>query len=186
MVSRDETLMAECGRRIAFDRDLPEMIFPVTESAGFFFFERPVFSYAEIVGCLLDKNKEIYGSPAFLMFGRPADNWCRQFVETDSEDFAGLVSSVYSDFGGGELGYPVVMANKKFEWILYESSNEDIAVLQVGLSDKAAAFISAISELDPIGCRDMSQQSPRYPLLKESFGSLLDKLSQNYCGGVRV
>jgi hypothetical protein len=181
MDNRDEALALELGKKVSFGTELPEMIFSEVDSARFFFFERPVFSYRELIRHICKKSCEIYQSTGFLTFGRPSDNWSRQYFETDSDDFAADIGNLCADFGAGELGYPIVLSNLALDWILYEDAMEDIAVMQIGISTKAEAFIAAVAELDPIRCEDMTPESSRYPVLRECSGALIDLLQRNYC-----
>lgn len=182
MDNRDEALSLELGKIVNFSCDLPEMIFFESECTRYYFFERPVFSYRDLVRKLCERNLEIYQSMALLTFGKPTDSWSRQYVETGSDDFADQIVTVAADFGAGELGFPIILSNLTLDWVLYESATEDLAVMQIRVSTKAAAFIAAVAELDPIGCEHMTTESPRYPLLRETFGILIDVLRSNYCG----
>jgi hypothetical protein len=183
MKSRDEAVAHELGKRVSFGIELPGMIFSAKDTARFYFFERPVFSDRDMIRHICESSREIYQESGVISFGKPDDDWSRRYFETDSDDFAADIGNLGADFGGGELGYPMVLSNLTLDWILYEGATEDIAVMQIRASAKAEAFIAAVAELDPICCDYMTPESSRYPVLKECFGVLIDVLRSNYCVG---
>ncbi|MEB0048347.1 MULTISPECIES: hypothetical protein [unclassified Pseudomonas] len=117
---------------VDFKSDLPSKVF-FESGLVFWFFERPLLAFIEVVSGLISKSISSYGMNVFVKFSGDEllDNSCIIFDGCDTENKILIVNDEYVDFLGGEVGYPIVLFNETHDWVAFESAHEEFGVIAV-------------------------------------------------------
>ncbi|RPE31380.1 hypothetical protein EC846_0843 [Acinetobacter sp. BIGb0102] len=118
-----EAIKSLISKNIRLDKDLPFYIFKENNYI-FWFFERPLLDYKDILDSLIHINSTNFKEEVFITFGNlNKENFSYySFRNKDElESIDGLEKS--------RLEYPIIIMNKNCDWLAFESSREGIGVI---------------------------------------------------------
>ncbi|WP_445765028.1 hypothetical protein [Pseudomonas sp. RIT-To-2] len=126
---------------VDFKSDLPSKVFLENELV-FWFFERPLLAFIEVVSGLISKSISSYGVDVFVKFSGDEllDNSCIVFDGCDTENKILIVNDDYVNFLGGKVGYPIVLFNESHDWVAFESAHEEFGVIAVREASLSKGF----------------------------------------------
>ncbi|WP_171020458.1 hypothetical protein, partial [Cupriavidus sp. 2SB] len=162
----------QLSRHLDFKIDLPGNVF-VGNVFNFIFFERPLLCFSDVFSKLISENFSVFDEKIYVKFsgGDLLEDSCLIIDKYEMGSTVEVVESYFSDFMGGQIGYPIVLFNAAFDWISFESSREEIGVMAVKNSEKKDRFISGL-EADFISIdslREMRSRSGAEGLIARSF-----------------
>lgn len=124
---------------VNFATDLPAMIFRASDFE-FWFFERPLVSFSDVLIELISASYESFSSAVFIRFGGSSENTCFLLEGIDVEGDVEFINKGFRDFFAGEVDYPMVIGNLEFDWLAFESAHEEFGVLAVKPSLNVSSF----------------------------------------------
>lgn len=126
---------------VDFKKDLPLNVF-LQEEYVFWFFERPLLSYLDLLSGLISENFRNFGSDVFIKFSG-AENLVGSGFSIDGQSIdrdLQWLSKESQDFFCGAVGYPLTIFNGSCDWIAFESAYEEFGVIAVKASSMKAGF----------------------------------------------
>ena len=138
-------VVRKLSHAIDFGQDLPANLF-VGEGYFFWLFERPLLDFEELFSGLISRSVTCYGGEAFVKFSgkQLLAESCFVFDGVKPEKDMPSIRAGFEDFWGGAVGYPVVIFNRYFDWIAYESAHEEfgvVAVRRAGLNPEFVEYL---------------------------------------------
>nr|WP_288465899.1 hypothetical protein [uncultured Pseudomonas sp.] len=135
-------IVRELSHAIDFDQDLPANLF-VGEKYSFWLFERPLLDYEELFSGLISRSVTCYGGEVFVKFSGKQLLAESFFVFDGVNPEKDMLSfrAGFEDFWGGAVGYPVVIFNRHFDWVAYESAYEEFGVVAVREAELNPEFV---------------------------------------------
>lgn len=127
---------------VSFATDLPAMVFR-TSDFEFWFFERSLVSFSDVLIELISASYEGFSSAVFIRFGGDSENTCFLLEGVDVEGDVEFINKGFRDFFAGEVDYPMIIGNLEFDWLAFESAHEEFGVLAV----KSSLNISSFSKM---------------------------------------
>ena len=115
---------------VDFDKDLPKNIY-FAENLSFWFFERPLLDFHELFLGLISESLCSFESDVFIKFsgGEQLAGSCFSIGGSDAGKDACWITKGFEDFFKGTVGYPIIICNGRFDWLAYESANEEYGVI---------------------------------------------------------
>jgi len=135
-------MVGQLSDLIDFKKDLPSNVF-VGDEFIFWFFERPLISFVDLLSGLVRESVAAFGSGVLIKFSgnQALVDSCFLLGGDDIENGVSFVVDGFSNFFGGRVGYPIVLSNEACDWIAFESAHEELGVLGVRASRIQGDFI---------------------------------------------
>ncbi|MFI8481871.1 hypothetical protein ACIGCM_15010 [Pseudomonas sp. NPDC078700] len=143
-VSPDELscLLSKLSGVLDFNKDLPLNVF-VDGDFLFWFFERPILSFFDVICGLITVSISSFKSDVFIKFsgGELLVDSCFSVNGSDVENDLIWIGKRSEDFFGGAVGYPIILFNRTHDWIAFESAHEEFGVIAVRESALQEVFV---------------------------------------------
>mgnify|MGYP001041297469 CR=1 FL=1 len=126
---------------IDLSKDLPLNLF-FGKDYVFWFFERPLLCFDDIFCGLISESISSYGADVLIKFsgGNTLADSCFSVKGNDAGRDARWISKNFENFFDGKVGYPIILFNRTFDWIAFESAYEEFGVIAVKKSDFHSDF----------------------------------------------
>lgn len=117
---------------IDFNKDLPMKVF-TSGGLSFWFFERPLLCYVDVCVGLILKSVSSFKSDVFVKFsgGEALEKSCFSVDGSDLERDVFWLNKRFESFFDGTVGYPIILCDSAFDWIVFESAYEEFGVIAV-------------------------------------------------------
>lgn len=167
-------MIEELSKIIDFKKDLPSNIF-YSKEFDFWFFERPIIHYIDLFSGLAAASYADFENNIIVKFSGDTQiaNSCVIFNGNDPCVGAGEISSKFSNFLEGAVGYPIVFFNETYDWIAFESLYEELGVIAVRNSKNRQEFTGYL-ESNLITLEQLSEWSGRLTIESKIANAFLN------------
>lgn len=124
------------SKLIDFNKDLPLNIFRSNDYV-FWFFERPLLDYEEILCNLIDANLKYLKESILITFGDLKDDDFMFYYFENMDELKNL-----ENLENSRLEYPIVITNENGDWLAFESSREELGVIGLNINTTNFSEIS--------------------------------------------
>lgn len=121
----------ELKKIIDFDRKFPEYVFK-NRKYQFWFFERELILFQDLMKDFIGINNSNFKSKAIIFFGHPDLEKFLYYsfdgaIVTDLEQLSIIFEKKFLESSAS----PITFTNENFDWLYFESFNEEIGVIAV-------------------------------------------------------
>ncbi len=140
-------LINKLSTLVDFKKDLPLNLFK-GETYKFWFFERPLLGYTDLVQGLALRSYIDYETDLLVKFSGSeiAENLLYCVDREKSEAKIEWLSRNSLDFFCGKVGYPIVLFNRSFDWVAFESAFEEFGVIAVKEAASESGFCKYLNQ----------------------------------------
>lgn len=126
---------------VDFNKDLPMNVF-IGGGFLFWFFERPLLCFVEILEGLILQTASTFNSDVFIKFsgGGSLGSSCFSIGGTELERDISWLSKKFESFFEGAVGYPIILCDGVCNWVAFESAYEEFGVVAVKKSGLQKGF----------------------------------------------